>query len=70
MVHLISFPWLGLTFGLVWFQYYRKEHFHDDSLPPGKWTKRESKQNWVSNLSRKHFPPTPNLQVFLAPSLS
>ncbi|THH27481.1 hypothetical protein EUX98_g6708 [Antrodiella citrinella] len=23
-----------------------KENFHDDSLPPGKWTKRESKLNW------------------------
>jgi hypothetical protein len=32
----------------VWFQHYRKENFQDDSLPPGKWTKRESKQNWVS----------------------
>ena len=32
----------------VWFQYYRKENFYDESLPPGKWTKRESKQNWVS----------------------
>ncbi|KAF9540043.1 hypothetical protein CPC08DRAFT_770873 [Agrocybe pediades] len=30
----------------VWFQHYRKENFQDDSLPPGKWTKRESKQNW------------------------
>ena len=64
MVHLLSCPWLGLTFVLVWFQYYRKEHFHDDSLPPGKWTKRESKQNWASNLPRKHFLPTLNLQVF------
>ncbi|KAJ3482571.1 hypothetical protein NLJ89_g12133 [Agrocybe chaxingu] len=26
--------------------HYRKENFHDDSLPPGKWTKRESKQSW------------------------
>ncbi|KAJ2968740.1 hypothetical protein NUW54_g13127 [Trametes sanguinea] len=32
--------------GTVWFQHYRKENFHDESLPPGKWTKRESKQNW------------------------
>lgn len=32
---------------LVWFQHYRKENFQDDSLPPGKWTKRESKENWV-----------------------
>ncbi|KAG6816416.1 hypothetical protein H0H87_006153 [Tephrocybe sp. NHM501043] len=31
---------------LVWFQHYRKENFQDDSLPPGKWTKRESKQDW------------------------
>ena len=30
----------------VWFQHYRKENFHDESLPPGKWTERESKQNW------------------------
>ncbi|TFK18798.1 hypothetical protein FA15DRAFT_675031 [Coprinopsis marcescibilis] len=34
------------TLNYVWFQYYRKENFHDESLPPGKWTKRESKQNW------------------------
>jgi hypothetical protein len=32
---------------LVWFQHYRKENFYDTSLPQGKWTKRESKQNWV-----------------------
>jgi len=30
----------------VWFRHYRKENFNDTSLPPGKWTKRESKQNW------------------------
>ncbi|TFK99647.1 hypothetical protein BDV98DRAFT_550929 [Pterulicium gracile] len=30
----------------VWFLHYRKDNFCDDSLPPGKWTKRESKQNW------------------------
>ncbi|KAI0638866.1 hypothetical protein C8Q77DRAFT_1162849 [Trametes polyzona] len=34
------------TLNYVWFQHYRKENFHDESLPPGKWTKRESKQNW------------------------
>jgi len=32
---------------IVWFQHYRRENFHDASLPPGKWTRRESKQNWV-----------------------
>lgn len=30
----------------VWFRRYRKENFHDESLPPGKWSRRESKQNW------------------------
>ena len=35
------------SFGVVWFQHYRKENFHDVSVPAGKWTKRESKQNWV-----------------------
>ena len=39
-----------LNFTLVWFQQYRKENFHDDTLPSGKWTRRESKQNWVDVL--------------------
>ncbi|KAH8112068.1 hypothetical protein DFH11DRAFT_1609500 [Phellopilus nigrolimitatus] len=30
----------------VWFQQCRKDNFHDEALPPGKWTRRESKQNW------------------------
>ena len=30
----------------MWFQRYRKDNFHDDTLPAGKWSKRESKQNW------------------------
>ncbi|THH17192.1 hypothetical protein EW146_g3577 [Bondarzewia mesenterica] len=34
------------TINYVWFQRYRKENFHDEDPPPGKWTKRESKQNW------------------------
>ncbi|KAG8904689.1 hypothetical protein FRB99_001330 [Tulasnella sp. 403] len=34
------------TINYVWFQHYRKEYFHDESLPMGKWTRRESKQNW------------------------
>ncbi|KAG8742113.1 hypothetical protein FRC10_001983 [Ceratobasidium sp. 414] len=29
-----------------WFQHYRKANFQDDSLPNGKWTRRESKQDW------------------------
>ena len=38
----------------VWFQHYRKDNFRDDSLPPGKWTKRESKQDWVC-FARHHL---------------
>jgi len=34
------------TINYVWFQHYRMENFHDESLPQGKWTRRESKQNW------------------------
>ena len=34
----------------VWFRRYRKENFNDESLPPGKWTRRESKQNWVRSI--------------------
>ncbi|KAK7048166.1 dolichol-phosphate mannosyltransferase subunit 1 [Favolaschia claudopus] len=44
---LVSKKWSrSQTINYVWFQHYRNENFHDDSLPPGKWTKRESKQNW------------------------
>jgi hypothetical protein len=35
------------TINYVWFQMYRADNYQDESLPPGKWTKRESKQNWV-----------------------
>ncbi|KAI8983254.1 hypothetical protein BD414DRAFT_490387 [Trametes punicea] len=47
------------TLNYVWFQHYRKENFLDDSLPPGKWTKRESKQNWrqIYLQSIPHRPP-------------
>ncbi|KAJ3522083.1 hypothetical protein NM688_g8927 [Phlebia brevispora] len=34
------------TLNYVWFQHYRKDYFHDNTLPTGKWSKRESKQNW------------------------
>jgi len=37
---------------IVWFQHYRRENFHDASLPPGKWSKRESKQNWVGHVQK------------------
>ncbi|RDB29650.1 hypothetical protein Hypma_014987 [Hypsizygus marmoreus] len=44
---LVSKKWRrSQTLNYVWFQHYRKENFHDDSLPPGKWSKRESKQDW------------------------
>ncbi|KAG9314736.1 nucleotide-diphospho-sugar transferase [Chiua virens] len=51
------------TLNYVWFQHYRKENFHDESLPPGKWTRRESKQNWrltyLSTCTNKSAPSTP-----------
>ncbi|KAL5478814.1 hypothetical protein ACEPAI_2091 [Sanghuangporus weigelae] len=34
------------TLNYVWFQHVRRETFQDEDLPPGKWTRRESKQNW------------------------
>jgi len=34
------------TLNYVWFQNYRQDNFQDDSLPTGKWTRRESKQDW------------------------
>ncbi|KAI0692603.1 hypothetical protein BC835DRAFT_1307061 [Cytidiella melzeri] len=40
------------TLNYVWFQHYRKENFHDDTLPPGKWSKRESKENWRTTYLR------------------
>ncbi|KAG5646927.1 hypothetical protein DXG03_002003 [Asterophora parasitica] len=44
---LVSKKWRrSQTINYVWFQHYRKENFQDESLPPGKWTKRESKQDW------------------------
>ncbi|KAG6840176.1 hypothetical protein C0991_008406 [Blastosporella zonata] len=46
---------------IVWFQHYRKENFQDDSLPPGKWTKRESKQDWrVTHLRSRGDRSPPN----------
>lgn len=59
---ILHLPNNRLTPCVVWFRYYRKENFSDDSLPPGKWTKRESKQNWVrpfvSHMSGSLFMPT------------
>ncbi|KAL4065762.1 hypothetical protein V8B97DRAFT_1874835 [Scleroderma yunnanense] len=49
------------TLNYIWFQHYRKENFHDDSLPPGKWTRRESKENWrlaYLNLANNKVAPS------------
>jgi len=52
--------WRSQTLNYVWFHFYRRENFVDTSLPPGKWTKRESKQNWrvlhLKSLSEKVVP--------------
>ncbi|KAI0794392.1 hypothetical protein C8Q74DRAFT_1445785 [Fomes fomentarius] len=42
------------TFNFVWFHHYRKEHFRDESLPLGNWTRRESKQKWEIREERWH----------------
>jgi len=59
---LVSKKWnRSQTINYVWFQHYRKENFHDESLPPGKWTKRESKQNWRTvylKTVRERTPPS------------
>jgi len=47
------------TLNYIWFQHYRKEYFHDESLPLGKWTRRESKQNWRITFANKSTPPSP-----------
>ncbi|KAG6331085.1 hypothetical protein ID866_8007 [Astraeus odoratus] len=51
------------TLNYIWFQHYRKENFHDDNLPPGKWTRRESKENWrlqyLRMMSNKSDPSSP-----------
>ncbi|KAH9949490.1 hypothetical protein B0H21DRAFT_728237 [Amylocystis lapponica] len=49
------------TLNYVWFQHYRKENFHDESLPPGKWTKRESKQNWRTTYLQSVATRSPRL---------
>jgi len=58
------------TLNYVWFQHYRKENFHDDSLPPGKWTKRESKQNWRTTYLQTIATRTPPMGPLKAGSRS
>ncbi|KAF7319764.1 Dolichol-phosphate mannosyltransferase subunit 1 [Mycena kentingensis (nom. inval.)] len=58
---LVSKKWnRSQTINYVWFKHYRKDNFQDESLPPGKWTKRESKQNWrvVHIQNGRRSPPT------------
>jgi len=62
---LVSKKWhRSQTINYVWFQYYRKENFQDDSLPPGKWTKRESKQDWRVTHLRSGGDRSPRLTAF------
>ncbi|KAI0770095.1 hypothetical protein C8Q74DRAFT_1273421 [Fomes fomentarius] len=51
------------TLNYVWFQQYRRETFQDESLPSGKWTKRESKQNWRTTYFQT-IPTRPPPQFF------
>jgi len=45
------------TLNYVWFQISRKDALQDEDLSPGKWTRRESKQNWrltyIQNVSQR-----------------
>ncbi|KAI6128694.1 hypothetical protein EDD16DRAFT_1472027 [Pisolithus croceorrhizus] len=34
------------TLNYIWFLQCRQESFFEDTLPPGKWTRRESRENW------------------------
>ncbi|KAI0791710.1 hypothetical protein C8Q75DRAFT_755598 [Abortiporus biennis] len=56
------------TLNYIWFQHYRKENFHDESLPPGKWTKRESKQNWRTTYLNTVATRSPHLGPLTPPS--
>jgi len=43
----VSVKWnKSQTLNYLWFQHHRKAEFGDDHLPTGKWTRRESKENW------------------------
>ncbi|KAJ3829293.1 hypothetical protein F5880DRAFT_1470854 [Lentinula raphanica] len=62
---LVSKKWhRSQTINYVWFQLYRKENFHDESLPPGKWTKRESKQNWRTTYLKSTSERSPTNGTF------
>ncbi|GLB36672.1 putative A Receptor for Ubiquitination Targets [Lyophyllum shimeji] len=62
---LVSRKWRrSQTINYVWFQHYRKENFQDDSLPPGKWTKRESKQDWRVTHLKSAGDRSPTLAPF------
>jgi len=62
---LVSKKWRrSQTINYVWFQHYRKENFQDDSLPPGKWTKRESKQDWRVTHLRSGADRSPQMNGF------
>ncbi|KAG1746842.1 hypothetical protein EDB19DRAFT_1894083 [Suillus lakei] len=66
------FRWLGISELATCARVSRKwnksqtlnyKNFHDDSLPPGKWTRRESKQNWrmiyINSVSNRSPPSSP-----------
>ncbi|KAF8665123.1 hypothetical protein AX16_000590 [Volvariella volvacea WC 439] len=62
---LVSRKWnRSQTLNYVWFQHYRKDNFNDESLPPGKWTRRESKQNWRIIHLRSSADRSPTSTVF------
>lgn len=63
------------TLNYMWFLQCRKESFLEDALPPGKWTRRESRENWrlaysklVSNKSTPSYPLHPSGSGRTSPS--
>ena len=50
---MVSLVWIyireTLTYCyLAWYQLYRQDSYHENALPVGKWTRRESKKDWRS----------------------
>ncbi|KAF9508021.1 hypothetical protein BS47DRAFT_1418298 [Hydnum rufescens UP504] len=62
----VSVKWnKSQSLNYLWFQHYRKVELNDNTLPTGKWTRRESKENW-----RKIYMKTARERASLDGSIS
>jgi len=51
----VSLKWnKSQSLNYLWFRHYRKEEFGDKSLPTGKWTRKESKEDWRKTFFKMH----------------